>query len=98
LRHSRPCQAEASSARIQGLDEMTDRRCNRGERTNGEQEAISVSVPPSRRTVDEAFLDRTIELFQARTGRTALRAVTPALTDFGIENLHEIIRDQIDRS
>jgi hypothetical protein len=50
---------------------MTDRRCNRGERTSGERQAVS--VPPSRRVIDEAFLDRTIELFQARTDRTLTR-------------------------
>ena len=50
---------------------MTDRRRNRGERTNGQRQPVS--VPPSRRAVDEAFLDRTIALFQARTDRTLTR-------------------------
>jgi len=50
---------------------MTDGRCNRGERTNGERQAVS--VPPSRRAIDEVLLDRTIALFQARTGRTLTR-------------------------
>lgn len=50
---------------------MTDRRRNRGGRTNGHAETVSVS--PSRRAVDEAFLDRTIELFQARTDQSLTR-------------------------
>ena len=50
---------------------MTDRRRNRGEGINGRRQPVS--VPPSRRAVDEAFLDRTIALFQARTDRTLTR-------------------------
>jgi len=50
---------------------MKSPRCNRGARTNGQAEAVS--VPPSRRAIDEAFLDRTIELFQARTNRKLTR-------------------------
>jgi len=50
---------------------MTDRRRIRGNKANGHAEAASVL--PSRCTVDEAFLDRTIELFQARTDRTLTR-------------------------
>jgi len=50
---------------------MKNRRRNRGNRTNGHADAVSV-LPP-RRAIDEAFLDRTIEFFQERTDRTLTR-------------------------
>jgi hypothetical protein len=56
---------------IQGLDEMKNRRRDRGNRTNGHADAVSV-LPP-RRAIDEALLDKTIELFQKRTDRNLTR-------------------------
>jgi hypothetical protein len=56
---------------IQGLDQMRNGRRNRGNRTNGHADAVSV-LPP-RCAIDEAFLDKTIALFQSRTDRTLTR-------------------------
>lgn len=50
---------------------MKNRRRNRGNRTNGHSDAVSV-LPPGR-AIDEAFLDKTIELFQKRTDRNLTR-------------------------
>lgn len=50
---------------------MKNRRRNRGNRTNGHADAVSVLAP--RRAVDDAFLDKTIELFQKRTDRNLTR-------------------------